>query len=102
MNKTGQENVSCGEQYDASLSMINYAPHIIFLLYMFSLSFIYVSSIFCYLNETNPNSFINDETDPNSSIDDETNLNPYETDESNGPDEPSASLELTSGLIFAG
>ncbi|PKK55713.1 hypothetical protein RhiirC2_801691 [Rhizophagus irregularis] len=54
------------------------------------------------LNETNPNSFINDETDPNSPIDDETNLNPYETDESNGPDEPSASLELTSGLIFAG
>ena len=47
MNKSGQDNVSCGKQYDALLSMINYTLHIIFLLYMFPLSFvIYVSSIF--------------------------------------------------------
>ena len=47
MSKTGQENVSCGEQYDASLPMINYALRIIFLLYMFPLSsVVYISSVF--------------------------------------------------------
>jgi len=41
--------------------------------------------------------------DPNSPVDNETNPNPFihdETDKSNGLDEPSDSLELTSGFIF--
>ena len=47
----------------------------------------------------NSSSFIDKEMDPNSPM----NSNPFiynEIDESNGSDEPSDSLELTSGLIF--
>ncbi|CAB5386711.1 unnamed protein product [Rhizophagus irregularis] len=44
-------------------------------------------------NVIDPKLFVNNDMDPKSFIDDET-------DESDRPDEPSDSLELTSGLIF--
>ncbi|CAB4444471.1 unnamed protein product [Rhizophagus irregularis] len=55
------------------------------------------------LNETNSNSFVDNVMDPKSFIDNDMDPKSFiddETDESDRPDEPSDSLELTSGLTF--